>query len=56
LHNQVCSNAIIQARYHDLDQLQKRYKRNESYYNNALAIKRFFIALDKIIDFNRPKV
>ncbi|MFW2701477.1 hypothetical protein ACN6MA_06865, partial [Staphylococcus aureus] len=27
-----------------------------SYYNNALAIKRFFIALDKIIDFNRPKV
>ncbi|MCL7433838.1 hypothetical protein M8389_02385, partial [Staphylococcus aureus] len=26
------------------------------YYNNALAIKRFFIALDKIIDFNRPKV
>ncbi|MFG6127645.1 hypothetical protein ACF7ID_07255, partial [Staphylococcus aureus] len=23
---------------------------------NALAIKRFFIALDKIIDFNRPKV
>ncbi|MDQ4659852.1 hypothetical protein RB647_00735, partial [Staphylococcus aureus] len=22
----------------------------------ALAIKRFFIALDKIIDFNRPKV
>ncbi|MCL7602163.1 hypothetical protein, partial [Staphylococcus aureus] len=24
--------------------------------NNALAIKRFFIALDKIIDFNRPKV
>ncbi|MGV1143611.1 hypothetical protein ACV56Z_09380 [Staphylococcus aureus] len=32
-----------------MDQLQKRYKRNESYYNNALAIKRFFIALDKII-------